>query len=463
MQNAKYLRVFLALLLAAAMASCGGALETPFTKNVLQQGSVFVVGTDAPLASVLAFRITFTGLTASDGTNSVPLLTQPQEIEFARLNGLRNLLALNSVPTGTYTSITANLSAPVISFLDTSTAPPSVQTLNGQLTQSSVTVRLRQPLVVTDGGLAGLHLDFRLHPSLEVDAAGELTGRVDPHLAIRAIPPDAPEAIIDELRGGVVSVNLAANSFVMQGPHGRNITVVTDSQTLFEPGEGLDTLTTDTIVEVSGSLQPVSLNLRATQVEVLSRDRFFLGGLITDVRPSPGVADQMDLLVRGELPDLANVQIGHITTLGFDGNEHFMIHHLRLPLQNLLFNRGSLVAGQRVAVGGGLTSGANPPTLDVRRVVLHRQGFEGGWVSGSTNVQNGNVGTFRFRAAGVAGILFGRPVRVFTSDRTRFVNLAGLGDLAGNAPIRLRVVGLVLLDHNTGEQVVIASAVEKLS
>ena len=70
-------RVF-AILAALALAGCGGGSSVApppgGSGNVASQGTVAVIGTDAPLGSVLAFKITFTGLTASDGPNTVSLL-----------------------------------------------------------------------------------------------------------------------------------------------------------------------------------------------------------------------------------------------------------------------------------------------------------------------------------------------------------------------------------------------------
>jgi hypothetical protein len=176
MRYSRFLRGLLAVSLAVVLASCGGGIEIQTSLLPTNQfGTVFLSGTDAPLSSVLAFRVTLTGLTVSNGTTSASLLTQPQDVEFARLNGLRTLLDMRSVPAGTYTSITATLASPVISFLDTSTSPPSIGTLNGTLTQSSVTAQLRQPLTVADGDLIGLLMDFRLAQSLERDATSRRT------------------------------------------------------------------------------------------------------------------------------------------------------------------------------------------------------------------------------------------------------------------------------------------------
>lgn len=446
-----YLAVLVVFLLA--LNSCGGQTSNPPPPPQAQTGTVAVMGTDAPMPNVLAFKVTLAGLTVTDGASTVSILAGPQEIEFSRLNGLRSLVGLQSVPVGTYTGFTATLASPVISVLNTSTTPPSVQTINATLTSATVTVSFREPLVVTANGLVAVVVDLRLADSIMVDATGNITGQFNPRIHIRAIPPDAPEAEIDELRGGVVSVDVAAGTFIMQGPGGRQITVVTDANTNFVDGATLASLNTNTTVGVAGFLQRGTLRLRATEVVILSADRFVVGGLITFVRPASGPADSIDLLVRSEIPDLTGVSVGQISTFSFDGNERFVIHDLHLPFAPFLFNRASLVAGQRVSLGGAVGAGG----LDVRRVTLHQQGLEGHWMPGSA----GNNG-FTLRVAGVTGALFGEPIRVLVSDRTRFVNLGGLSALNGDTPIALRVVGLVLQNDVSGKPVVVARIVERL-
>lgn len=456
-------RALMLLLVALAIAGCsGGGSSVAPNPPAARTGNVAVLGTDAPISSVLAFRITFTGLTFSGGTNTVSALSGSQEIEFARLNGLRTLLALQAVPVGTYTSVTATLSSPVISVLDTTVNPPAVTTINGTLSISSVTVNLPQPLVVTENDLTALLLDFRLRDSLQVNASGDITGAVVPTLAVRGIPPDVPDAELDDLRGGVVSVNAPAGSFVIQGPHGRNLTVDTNNQTHFEPdNESIATLDTDSIVQVSGMLQRSTLHLLASEITVISRERFLLDGLITDVRPSPGQADQIDLLIRTEIPDVADFRPGTIGTVPFNGDERFLIHRMQIPLASFLFNRSSLVEGQRVSVGGVLVTSTNPSTIDARRVVLQQQGLEGMTVPGSFNR---NEGTFLMDVSGVTGRLFGAPVKVYTSLSSRFDGPGNsrLDDLDGPQPIRIRIVGLVLLDHSTNKPVIVGRIVSRL-
>jgi hypothetical protein len=341
-------------------------------------------------------------------------------------------------------------------MLDSTTTPPA------SLSQSSVTNLLNNPLMVHPGDLIGLAFDFDLRHSIQVDVGGQVTGLVVPNIGLKAITPDAPEAEIDELLGGVVSVDVTNKSFVMQGPHGRQLTVQTNDQTEFEDGEGLDQLTTNSIVQVSGKLQRNSLTLLADEVEILSQDRFVMGGLVTFVNPATGPATDFDLFVRAVLPAVNGIKPGEtITTLDLDGNERFFIYRLRTPLASFVFNSSLMVAGQRVTAGGALSGSGASQALDTKRVVLHHQGKTGAWVVGSTNTANG---TFQFNSNGLAGVLFNGPITVFTSPFTKWRGgLNGLGDLTGSSAIPLRMVGLVLKDPVSGKLVFVARIVEKLS
>ena len=140
------------------LLACGGGAGTTPLGN--QPGSVFVVGEDAPVSSVVAFNITINSITLNNSTASVQALSAPTAVDFGRLMGLRSLLAFNTIPQGTYNSVTFTFEAanpaPVISYVDLTTIPPSVQPLTGTLTSSTVTVAFPagKPLVVGANGLA---------------------------------------------------------------------------------------------------------------------------------------------------------------------------------------------------------------------------------------------------------------------------------------------------------------------
>jgi hypothetical protein len=92
---------------------------------------------------VVSFFITINSITLNNSSGSVTVLNTPTTVDFGRLVGLRSLLGFNTVAAGTYTSATLNLSNPVINYVNLSTNPPSLGTINGSLTSSTVTVRSR--------------------------------------------------------------------------------------------------------------------------------------------------------------------------------------------------------------------------------------------------------------------------------------------------------------------------------
>lgn len=469
MHPKKWFSLLVSSLFVAFAVGCGGGTAT-MTLSSPQSGMVFVTGTDAPLQSVLSFQVDITGLSVSDGTNPpVSVLSNPQTVDFARLNGLHTLLDLNTIPAGTYTSVTITLANPQIGFLNVpspQTNPPTrptITTLNSQstpavsLTQSSVTVNLAQPLVVSANNIIGLGFEFNLRKSIQVDANNQITGVVSPTISLKTITPSDADAFIDEFIGGVVSVNAAGNSFVVQGPRGRQFTVNVNDQTEWEGNDTINSLTTSSAVQISGTLDRTSAAILADSVCIVSQDKFFAGGLITFVDPPVNTATDFDLFIRSVLPSGTGFQSGQISTINLTGNENFFIYWWHNRISNMLFNSALMVPGQRVSIGGPFVNGV----VTVKRVVLRHEGHTGAWVVGSTNV---GAGTFQFNSNGLAGVLFNGPVTVFTTPFTRWRGgLNSLADLSGTSPLKLRVVGLVLKDPISSQPVFVARGVEELS
>jgi Domain of unknown function (DUF4382)/Domain of unknown function (DUF5666) len=464
----KWLLGISAFALVALGSGCGGGTSPMQPQPQQQSGSVFVIGTDAPLPSVVSFQVDITGISVSDGVNPpVSILSNTQTVDFARLNGLKTLLDINTIPAGTYTTVNVTLANPQIGYLNV-TSPqtnpptrPTVSTLNSitipavSLNPSGAMITLASPLVVNAGDIDGLSFDFDLRKSIQVDQNGQITGVVNPNLNLKVITPSDADADIDEFDAGVVSV--ADSSFVIQGPHGHQFTVNVNDQTEWENSEGLSDLTTSSIVEISGTLDRTSGAILADTVAILSQDKFYAGGLVTYVDPPTGQASDFDLYVRSVLPSGTGFQSGQISTITLTGNENFFIYwwHLRFP--SFLFNSSLMVPGQHVTIGGPFSNGA----VTVKRVVLRHEGHNGAWVVGSTDA---GAGTFQFDSNGLAGVLFNGPVTVFTTPFTVFEGgLTGLGGLTGGSAIPLRVVGLVLKDPISGQPVFVAHSVELLT
>jgi hypothetical protein len=441
----RFLPVVFLLLLTAITIACGRGSSSSTGSQSGQQASVFVTGEDAPLPSVLAFNVTLNSITLTNGSTDVAVLSTPQTIDFARLLGLRTLVAFNTVPAGTYGSATIQLANPVISYLDLSTTPPSVATINGTLINSTITVALTKPMVVGPSGLAGLHMEFDLRQSLAVDATGQITGSVNPQIDLRPVRSTDSEALITDLRGGLVSVG--TNSFVLQRIGGHQITIDVDSNTKYNGTNNLGTLVAPAVIEVDGRVQADG-SVLASEVEVVCRDAAFLSGRIVAVNPASGPAQTVTLLVGEELPTISNIPVGFPTTIDVSAVTDYDIRRFDNWFTNFLFNDASMVVGQRIAMGGTIDTGTG--NFLPRRIVLRRQGVEGDLVQGSVNIVSGNQGDFQVQNNRMMGYLLGGPLTVQTGDLTLFFNINGLSGLQSGGSLKLAAGGLMLKDPTTG-------------
>jgi hypothetical protein len=456
----------------ACVAGCSGgsgnAPSSPSSTNpAAESGSVYVLGTDAPLPSVVSFAVSIQKITLSDGSATpVSILNGAQTVDFARFNGLTTLLDFNSIPTGTYTTATIYLGGATIGYLNTQPGAsppvvPSIGSMPAVFSQTSVTINLDSPLVVNAGDPDdALRFDFDLRKSIQVNGTGQITGNVTPVLDLTALGASDPERYIDEFDAGVVSIDTSNDSFVVLGPHGRQYTVQLSGNTEFENSETIANLTTSSIVQVSGSFSPNSQTISADCVGILSQDGYWAAGLLTFVTPAQGSANSFNLYVRAELPADTGLTLGQIANINLNGSEMYFIYRLHTPLTNFLFNRSMLVPGQHISIGGPLTGAANAQSVTAHRIVLRHEGHDGEWVAGSTNTGNG---TFSFNSDGLAGILFNGPITVYTTPMTQYLGgLTGLSDLTGSSAIPLRVVGLVLKNPVNGQPVFVARSVAEL-
>jgi hypothetical protein len=474
---AKFLPIAFASLTAAALliAGCTNPLtssggSTPPTET----GPAFIVGTDAPLASVLSFAVQVenicavvppTGNPSPTDATCVPLLSGTPTVDFARYNGLQTLLDMNDVPEGTYTQIQITLGSATLGYLNIpASGAPTIQTEAATYPSSASTYTYTQtlatPLVVTHAGTpVGLRVDYDLRKSIQVDGNGNFTGQVTPTFDISTVGTGDAGGHIDTIEAAVVSVNATAQSFVVQGPHGEQFTINVNGSTEWENNESLNSLTTSSIVEVSGTLDKADSTLDADDVGILSQNGFYAAGQVTYVNPATGPATSFDLYVRGLLPTTTGITLGQIATVDLTGNEKFFIYWWHNPLTEFLFNSSQMLPGQHVSVGGPASGAANADAVSVNRVVLRHWGFNGTVAPGSVNATNG---TFQMQITGFAGLLVPQTVTVYTAAPTVFRNgLTGLSSVP--ASINVRVVGLLLKDPVSGKTVLLAHYVDALT
>ena len=422
---------------------------------------MFVTGEDAPLASVVGFDVTINSITLTGQNNSPEVLSAPTTVDFARLLGLRSPLAFNAVPADTYSSATFVLASPVISYVDMTQNPPALNTINGTLPQSpyTMTVNFPKAMVVGSNGLAGLKMELDIRQSLAVDGTGQVTGAVNPVIYIKATKAGDPDGRVTDLTGGLASVDAASNSFVMQGPYGRQLTVYVNNSTQFNSGWSINDLAPPATVGVQGAFQADG-SLMADSVEVITTAHSFLSGRVLQVTNNgSGQAQSVTMWVGETGADLDN-DSRTIQTIDISAVTDYEICFLDGPLTNALFSNTSIEVGQRIFIGGSYVN----PTFTPQMISLRRQGVYGTFVPGSVTVTNDNAGSFQLSNNGLVGYSAGGPVTVYTGNDTVFFNLNGLSALsADTTAVPLITRGLLLQDpNNHGNLAFFAGFVEQV-
>jgi hypothetical protein len=436
------------LLASLVLVGCGSNSSSSGSSGQAQPGNVFVTGEDAPLPSVVGFDVTINSVTLNGQKNTPQVISTPTTVDFARLIGLRSPLAFSTVPADTYSSATFVLANPVISYVDMSQNPPALNTMNGTLPQSpyTLTVDFPTPMVVGSNGLAGLKMEFDIRQSLAVDGNGQVTGVVNPVIYVKATKATDPDGRITELTASLESVDAANNSFVIQGPWGRQLTIDVNNNTQFNSGWNINDLAAPAIVGVQGVFQADG-SLMADSVEVITTAQSFLSGRVLQVTANPsGQAQSVTMFVGETGADLVN-DSRTIQTVDISAVSDYDICFLDGPLIDVLFNNTSMEVGQRIFIGGSYINSTFTPQM----ISLRRQGAYGMFVPGSVTVADGNAGSFEFSNNGLLGFVSNGPVTVFTGNYTLFFNLNGLNALEGDSTsVPLITHGLFLKDPATG-------------
>ena len=422
--------------------------------------AVFITGEDAPLPSVVSFFVTINSITLNNSSGSVTVLSTPTTVDFGRLVGLRSLLGFSTVAPETYTSATFNLTNPVINYVNLSTNPPSLGTIQGTLTVSTVTVNFPQAMVVSPNGLAGLHMDFDLRDSLQVDPTGQVTGQVNPVIFIKAVSASAADGQITDFTGSVVSVSSSTNSFLLQGPWGFQEKIAVNSSTQYNGSWTLGSLSAGAIVSVVGEVQPDG-SILASAVEVITTDTAFISGRLLQVNPSSGPVQTITMYIGEELPAMSgNFALGQVVTFDVSAVQTYDVSFINNWLTNFVFDNSSMVAGQRIFVGGSWSSSTTTFTPDL--ISLRRQGLVGLLVANSVTVNNGNAGSFQLQNNGLLGWVAQGPFTVNTNNTTLFFNVSGLSSLSNARTTPIAVGGLVLKNSTSGLPEVYAHRVIEL-
>jgi len=207
-------------LIAAIIIGCGSSTGlAPATPT----GSVYLFVADTPICDVLTFRSLITGLKlhrAEDNSlHSLLGLNSAFKVNFASLRDTPSILAMASLPEGTYDQATVTFTSPTIVLFDNTRNPP-VRTVGGTIAAGSTLQFPIEPnLVVSHTQISALQWDFDLLHSIQVDSSGNVTGALTPAMTFSALTasPNQGFGEMDDLIGFVTQVSanaVASTAFV---------------------------------------------------------------------------------------------------------------------------------------------------------------------------------------------------------------------------------------------------------
>jgi hypothetical protein len=413
-------------------------------------------GQDAPLDNLVKFEITVTGITLNPGNVQVSLPAEGVRLELTSLQITTDMIrfAQNSIPAGTYTSVTLTLANPEIKFCPggISCTDQTVLEVSPPLQPSSVTVNVS--FSIAQGQLTALLVDFDLRALVVTDAGGNITG-VNPtssNITISLVDVAGDVGEFEDEIGRVVRVDTTTFDFEPFSSC-QVVTITTDISTVFEDfgkatpplADAFASLQVDQIVEVDADLR-VDGTFLAEKVEFeddIMEDE--IEGLIIDVfRDSNGNVNAFDLVLFDVAPCAAALPVDDVFSVNVpqDGSVRFRIDEDDLTIAPTLFDGPEdLAVGQKVDVDPveDLATITTAFPLIAQKIKLEDQTIRG------TVASSPGATTFELIPA---ADLFRDPnnsITVRTSVETEFDDLPlGVASLLVNQAVRVK--GLLFRD-----------------
>lgn len=432
-----------------ALQACGGGGGTPVMRG--SAVSLVIFGEDEPKANLLSLHVTysFNGLASQSG--SVVPFTDPLtfKTDLAALQDFSTILdsPITVVPAGTYTGITVLLSNPQLVVLDTTQNPPVPKAIPALLTNSTVTVPLDPPLVLTAGGNRAVMVDFNLAQSVETDANGQITGTINPVATARLLNASGLDGFgtFDDVHGLVFSVDTSSiNGFFTGGDTGDFdplLLVFPHSYTVFQGVAGLGSLQRGEFVDVKGFVDSdASINARTVQAEAVENsglDRAAFVGLVTGVsRDAQGNATQFTMLVREQTPELTGIVAnGSAIVVNLAPSTGFDMVAPGTNFSQLTFTPAGIAVGEHVSVHGTATAGS-PPTVNATNVFLRRQSLTGIFSALLGAAADQKTGGFSITPD--SGLYQGQKITVYTSAQTNYLGVTNLTGLTSGQKLILK-------------------------
>jgi hypothetical protein len=453
------------LLLESGCSGPGGRGTPP--QVVTTPGTLAIFGGDSPFCGALSFSVTITGLTLTPQSGSTPVSVlsggTALTVDFASLMDFSTPFSLSNVPPGTYTALGMTLSNPQLTYLDTSTTPPSIKTVVPAMPALVVSLPFNPAISVASAGSLALHLDFNLLNSVTAGAGGQFTAAPAFSATVASVSGNTGYAQFDDLSGVVQSISTSSTnpsysgSFTISSPSTPTFTVNVNSSTSFVGVSSLGGLLPGTFVEMSAVLDAHANIVANAVVTEASEDaatgQAAFAGLITAVTPPTGNAAQFTMLVQQENPDVSSrVPVLSLLTVSVSSaSTTFGISAPGADFAGFSYGPASLAVGQRVVVHGTLPSGSATVSSAVARAVFLGQQSVLGNLSTNplTPVSMANDGVDGgFTLVPCSPLFQGAPITALVNQQTVYSGLANLASLNNPGAHFLLAKGLLFYEQS---------------
>lgn len=345
-------------------SSVSGGLNQTIASNAASTMTQTLV-TDGPGDQILALGLTVDSIVLTDAKGaSTTVLSTPTPVEVSHLDAVAEpLLPPMKIPQDTYVSATIVVANPVVVYVDPTTKKPV--TAGAVLSAASTTVTFNSPIVV-GANAAPVVFDILVGPSVAISGT---TVTVTPTFDVRQIPLNAQptngnNGKVNGVIGAVVSVS--GSSLVIADPKGTQLTLATDSNTVFQGFNALSDLTAGQIVDADVAQQSNG-SLLATRIHLCAaKGQNLLLGPVTAETGTP--VTSFSQLVRQPMGP-GSTATGTTYTVSTTSSTTFGLAPQMGTLPTLpftaAFNASTMFAGQNVAVATASLTGTTAVAASV--------------------------------------------------------------------------------------------------
>ncbi len=336
-----------------------------------------------PADWIVTFTMTMDSLSLHNTSGgSVSVASGPMQMEMRHLMGMEHPVAMPTVPQGSYSSATFNISAASVIYIH----PTMKLLLQQSLPTVNKTISFNPPLTVGPAATT-MNFDLDLAQSVTVDSNGNL--HLDPVFSVTSgqMSSAAPAVGLDEIVGSVVGVSSSGFTVaMMQGL--KSVTCSTNAGTSFANLSGMNAMLTGMMVEVDAAWQPDGSCMAARVEPLLSGlcGGLMAEGMLFSVSGTP--ATQLSIIVdNGAGAAMLNsflgtrplVNVSASTTYSFDPDG---VNLTNLPFTPA-FDAQHMALGQRIepqTTGGMMpdpTSKMGPQSMNANAITLEQQSMRG--------------------------------------------------------------------------------------